>query len=156
MGASGIDSLKVTAAIENGRLIFRYGSVPPCTGKIRGIACVRLSGDCTFCGLCVERCPAGALRIRSGNGTLALVFLQENCTSCGMCISACPEAALRLAEGHSGAECEIAICALEPCPVCGIGFLPQPMYRKISEKLGGDVDYVKLCISCRISENKTN
>lgn len=154
MGAPSIDSLKVTTVIENGKLIFKYDSVPTGTGKSHGAACVRLSGDCTFCGLCVERCPGGALRIRHENGTLTLVFSQENCTSCGMCSSTCPESALRIFEGHVETECEIAVCTLEPCPVCGRWFLPQPMYRKISEKLGEDANYVKLCISCRTSEIK--
>lgn len=41
---------------------------------------------CTSCGICVEKCPAGALRIDGGK----VVWDHGTCCSCDTCISVCP------------------------------------------------------------------
>ena len=45
---------------------------------------------CTLCGLCVEKCPFGALTIE-GNG----IQVTDTCRMCGLCVRCCPEKAIR-------------------------------------------------------------
>ena len=48
------------------------------------------TGRCTGCGVCVEHCPTGALRLVEGVGRID----QELCQMCETCIQACPEGAI--------------------------------------------------------------
>lgn len=45
---------------------------------------------CSLCGICVEKCPFGALSIE-GNG----IKVSEGCRMCGLCVRNCPEKAIR-------------------------------------------------------------
>ena len=47
---------------------------------------------CTGCGVCVETCPFGAMRLR---GEVAEVD-EGTCMGCGVCVSHCPQGALSL------------------------------------------------------------
>jgi Na+-translocating ferredoxin:NAD+ oxidoreductase subunit B len=47
---------------------------------------------CTGCGVCVSRCPVGALRLKDEK----LQFRVERCIGCGLCVTTCPTEALRL------------------------------------------------------------
>ena len=40
---------------------------------------------CIHCGLCISRCPQGAISTRDG----ALSFQAERCTNCGTCTKVC-------------------------------------------------------------------
>lgn len=51
---------------------------------------------CTGCGICVEKCPPGAMTM--GDGNLANVN-EEICLGCGICAHFCPEDAISLKEG---------------------------------------------------------
>jgi len=42
--------------------------------------------ECTGCGLCLEDCPSGAIRIQGR----AAEIVQGLCTSCGACAESCP------------------------------------------------------------------
>lgn len=44
---------------------------------------------CTGCGLCVEKCPAGALKRAEKDGKVRIVFFPEKCVSCDTCIHVC-------------------------------------------------------------------
>lgn len=45
---------------------------------------------CSLCGLCVEKCPFGALSIESTG-----IVVSESCRMCGLCVRHCPEKAIR-------------------------------------------------------------
>jgi len=59
------------------------------TMERRANRAVRIDGDCTRCGLCVEICPMGNFSME-GEG----VRLNQNCTMCYRCINMCPEKAI--------------------------------------------------------------
>lgn len=44
---------------------------------------------CSLCGLCVEKCPFGALKIE-GSG----IVVGDTCRMCGLCVRKCPEKAM--------------------------------------------------------------
>ena len=48
---------------------------------------------CNGCGVCVERCPTGALAMRDGKGLMARPDL---CSYCATCEDACPTEAIAL------------------------------------------------------------
>lgn len=45
---------------------------------------------CKGCGLCVSKCPAGALELVEKGGTPQVVFAPEKCVGCDTCIHVCP------------------------------------------------------------------
>jgi ferredoxin len=57
---------------------------------------------CTHCGVCIGRCPFGALYHDGATVTLhgerirQVVFEPENCWGCGLCANTCPEEAIRM------------------------------------------------------------
>lgn len=57
-----------------------------------GKAWVLMETLCKGCGLCVERCPSGALSMADGISRLQ----PEECVLCGYCADACPEFAIRV------------------------------------------------------------
>jgi ferredoxin len=46
--------------------------------------------DCSGCGLCVETCPRGAIRLVNGNARID----QSRCDDCGACLDVCPNGAI--------------------------------------------------------------
>ena len=59
------------------------------------------SSKCTGCGLCVPKCPNGAISIgpyQSGSTTKYIAITDRTkCTDCGACIAACPSEAREIA-----------------------------------------------------------
>ena len=81
------------------------------TGIDMAIVVVIDEKRCTGCGLCVQYCSAGSLRISeelNERGVAPAEFCQEhNCTGCRLCVIMCPGAALTLyREQEQGAEAE--------------------------------------------------
>ena len=57
---------------------------------------------CAGCGVCMDRCPVGAIRLVGGVATIDPM----RCTQCGACVEACPNRAIMMvmepvAEGAS-------------------------------------------------------
>lgn len=52
---------------------------------------IRVSADCTGCGLCVKRCPMKNLTLKNGKAIGG-----KNCTACYRCLNLCPERAINL------------------------------------------------------------
>jgi ferredoxin len=46
---------------------------------------------CTGCGICAQRCPAGAILMDAGKAEIRM----RDCIRCGTCHSACPQEAVR-------------------------------------------------------------
>jgi 2-oxoglutarate ferredoxin oxidoreductase subunit delta len=54
---------------------------------------------CKACALCVEHCPAEAIRISTrfnDKGYTPAEPVPDKCTGCGMCALMCPEAAIEV------------------------------------------------------------
>ncbi len=50
--------------------------------------------ECKGCGLCVEACPVGVMRLGEGfnsHGYHPAEYTGTGCTGCGVCFFACPE-----------------------------------------------------------------
>lgn len=47
---------------------------------------------CTDCGVCVARCPVGALRLKEEK----IQYKAQRCIGCGLCVTTCPTEALSL------------------------------------------------------------
>ena len=50
---------------------------------------------CTGCGVCVEVCPVGAIRLIEGEIGNRAEIDEEKCRQCEACVEACPERAIR-------------------------------------------------------------
>jgi len=50
-----------------------------------------IAENCTGCGICLEKCPFGAIEIVDN-----IAKLKDNCTSCGACARACPTKAIEV------------------------------------------------------------
>lgn len=59
-----------------------------------------LTDKCIGCGVCVEKCNAGAIAIESGKA----VIDQKKCEGCAMCIAVCPNGAVAVPWGGATNE----------------------------------------------------
>jgi NAD-dependent dihydropyrimidine dehydrogenase PreA subunit len=75
---------------------------------------------CTGCGVCVEACPAGAIRLTKGVDGNHVEIDEERCQGCEACVEACPEEAI-VSEGEPAIEGELVEAKAAPVPS-----VPQP------------------------------
>ena len=108
---------------------------------------------CTACGACAFVCPTGALVL--GEGGTALYGREAACIGCELCSRACPEDALALLPTVPAAN-EPRLLArpdMASCHNCGQPLLPEPLIRKIEEKLARTDAVrraaVRLCEHCK-------
>jgi ferredoxin len=87
----------------------------------------QISDACTFCGICAERCPTGALSPANGPGWKGIDYEAMACTNCGLCTAICPERAIS-AQAATNWEAVgeprnlLARCDLDRCERCGQPF----------------------------------
>ena len=62
-------------------------------GRVRPL---RIEGQCTGCGTCVEYCKENAIIIRNGLSELN----EEKCVQCGVCVQSCPFDLLKTEDRH--------------------------------------------------------
>lgn len=113
---------------------------------------------CMLCGLCVRVCRdlVGAAAIgfigRGAQREVGAPFhmQSEACIGCGACAAVCPTGAVRIKDqdGQRVLHTWNTTVPLEPCPVCGRPFAPEPMaflrgLAEASEHLWG------VCPACR-------
>ncbi|MFC1963894.1 4Fe-4S binding protein [Chloroflexota bacterium] len=61
---------------------------------------IRLTGECTGCGLCVSECPTGALELAvNQDSNTCRLFFRQRCIACNQCVEICPEQCLSLEHG---------------------------------------------------------
>jgi ferredoxin len=62
-----------------------------------------IAGDsCDNCFACIGMCPTGALKIKSDDSGLGLLFNSSMCSGCGLCRDFCMNEAITLSHGYSG------------------------------------------------------
>lgn len=57
---------------------------------------------CTGCGVCVERCRFGAIRVREDGSSPTYEVEPISCEGCGVCVDGCPEQAASLVSSENG------------------------------------------------------
>jgi len=53
---------------------------------------------CVYCGVCVKKCPTGALTVTRAEKLWAIDRLR--CVNCNSCVEICPKQSLHLSTGH--------------------------------------------------------
>ncbi|WP_307236853.1 ferredoxin-type protein NapF [Pararhizobium capsulatum] len=108
--------------------------------------------SCTGCGLCVERCPTGVIKLADARPLLD--FATAECTFCGECRLACPEPVF-LPEGalrfdHFASITDVCLAKRDvACQSCGESCSENAI--RFKPRLGGpflpDLDE-HACIGC--------
>jgi NAD-dependent dihydropyrimidine dehydrogenase PreA subunit len=72
---------------------------------LKGVTTLELFEDkCTGCGMCVEVCPHGVMKVESG---LAVIVDRDACMECSACSRNCPEEAITVEAGVGCAQAVI-------------------------------------------------
>lgn len=121
-------------------------------GRGAGLVSVDAAG-CTLCGVCVERCPSGALSMEEPtSGAVRLDFCATACDGCGICADACPERvlSLRLAVDPSRGSERVLLKEDEwvLCRCCGTRVAPRAMIVQIAARTKVPVAF-DLCADCK-------
>ncbi len=113
-----------------------------------------VEGRCTFCGVCSEVCPTGAIIFENRGVETVLTVYEERCVGCTLCERYCPQGALRVktvVESKTHRRLEIK----QPharCIKCGRPLnAPIAFYSEISRRTGIKIEELLLCGECRIT-----
>lgn len=97
---------------------------------------------CSLCGICVEKCPFGALLIE-GKG----IVVSQACRMCGLCVRNCPEKAIRFEQKAKSFDKEkwkhfLIYAEQERGEVHPVTFELIGEARKMAQKVGYEVNCV--------------
>lgn len=101
------------------------------------------ANKCAGCGICVEVCPAEAIRLVSGVATIN----QEKCTECQACVTVCPEGAIQVVSEPTRLPVvppQPAVIQIKPHPA------QSPVRPKMVPALGAIVSFVEHEIAPRV------
>ncbi len=109
------------------RLLLKLGEPSIDSTNLAGlpVAEVKISEQCSACGLCSKFCPTGALKSEASDDDIKFTFTTIYCIACGICQRVCPGDAIRLSYQISTArlvdqEPEVLLYReLAPCTMCG-------------------------------------
>ncbi len=100
------------------------------------VAEVKISEQCSACGLCSKFCPTGALKGEASDDDIRLTFTTIYCIACGICRKVCPSDAIKLSYEIDTTrlidqESKVLLyCELAPCTICGASCAsdgPEPL-----------------------------
>lgn len=63
---------------------------------------IKVGTSCDNCFACIGICPTGALKIKSDDSGLGLLFNSSMCNGCGLCRDFCLNESINLLHGYSG------------------------------------------------------
>lgn len=100
--------------------------------------------SCVLCGLCVRRCPTGALQVDRKAGTWTVN--RGECLQCGNCVNGCPKKSLALvpAQGQPDVETYTKSAAAKPA----VAVQPATAQPKGVEGIAADMTTCVLCGLC--------
>jgi Fe-S-cluster-containing hydrogenase component 2 len=110
-----------------------------------------VSDSCTLCYGCVESCPHRALAIHQDR----LDFTSEECTGCGFCAKICPEQSISLSRMDGPIMLSTRTVYKDEmiqCTRCKTPYISMKMFKKVSGKIPGNEDVIRLCPKCRQTE----
>lgn len=87
---------------------------------------------CRACGMCMQLCPTGSIRLYMDKEELAYMLVPGTCTNCGMCISSCQVGALSRTYQPFEKPFDEQACFREPAKTCSRCNLPVFTYRNKS------------------------
>ena len=104
-----------------------------------------VSGRCSGCLSCGERCPTGALRSRETNEARELSFDVALCTDCALCERICPEGAIfssRIRTSDLVVSGRSLLLHLEQriCRQCNTPFMPEVAEVEICQVCSNEQD----------------
>ncbi|AQP45227.1 4Fe-4S binding protein [Tessaracoccus flavus] len=106
---------------------------------------LRITRDCTACGLCARSCPHGALGFAVVEGVAAIHHKLDACQGDGTCVAVCPEDAIVRDGTHRWAE-------VRDHPVVEVTALPVLRCGKCNAPFADNSDTPSaLCPVCRVT-----
>ncbi len=104
--------------------------------------------DCIMCGMCMRKCPSGAIRVDRTKKTWTIERM--GCVQCENCVNACPKSCLHIKPGYT-----------EPSTEKTIDSYTQPVKENPAQKkdsaakaTGKIVNNIDTCILCGLCARK--